>query len=73
MRREGFALAMGRHPADRSGHSSLPYAAPPLPPLNSRRGNLQERAERLFAVRGLAAEEVPAKLRGPGFPGPKLR
>lgn len=35
-------------------------------------GTLAERAERLFAVRGLTAGQVPPKLRGPGYPGPQL-
>lgn len=35
-------------------------------------GSYAERCERLLAVRGLAAAEVPLKLRGEGFPGPLL-
>jgi hypothetical protein len=36
-------------------------------------GTWAERAQRLLAVRGLSPEQIPAKLRGPGFPGPALR
>jgi hypothetical protein len=36
-------------------------------------GTWAERAQRLLAVRGLVPEQIPAKLRGPGFPGPALR
>lgn len=35
-------------------------------------GTYAERCERLLAVRGLAPEQVPPKLRGEGFPGPLL-
>jgi hypothetical protein len=35
-------------------------------------GTWAERAERLLAVRGMAAGDVPKKLQGPGFPGPDM-
>jgi len=54
-------------------HPPAHLAHEPAHPSCPCRGSVLERAQRLFAVKGLCADEVPAKLRGPGFPGPKLR
>lgn len=35
-------------------------------------GSWKERADRLLEVRGMIAEEVPARLRAKDFPGPAM-